>query len=92
MKGSCRRKPRSGLSRTLSQRVHHGSHKRCFSLLDHRRAVIDAPLLQAMHRPSGGLLHNASSGAQVDAGAEVIVTQPPLVWGKFESWFDQLHR
>jgi len=26
------------------------------------------------------------------AGAEVIVTQPPLVWSVFESWYNDIHR
>ena len=30
--------------------------------------------------------------AQVDAGAEVILTQPPLLKGQFEAWYDGLSR
>ena len=29
---------------------------------------------------------------QVDAGAEVVVTQPPLLWTRFLPWFDAVHR
>ena len=29
---------------------------------------------------------------QVECGAEVIVTQPPLVWPLFEAWLDALNR
>lgn len=29
---------------------------------------------------------------QVDAGAEVIVTQPPLFWDKFEAWINEIQR
>lgn len=29
---------------------------------------------------------------QLAAGAEVIVTQPPLVWSVFESWYNDIHR
>ena len=29
---------------------------------------------------------------QVECGAEVIVTQPPLVWPLFETWLDALNR
>ncbi len=27
---------------------------------------------------------------QIDAGAEVIVTQPPLLWDKFEAWINSV--
>lgn len=29
---------------------------------------------------------------QVDAGAEVIITQPPLLWDSFEKWFAAVTR
>lgn len=29
---------------------------------------------------------------QVDAGAEVIVTQPPLLWNKFDAWMNEIQR
>ena len=29
---------------------------------------------------------------QVDAGAEVILTQPPLLWDKFEQWMNDIVR
>jgi hypothetical protein len=29
---------------------------------------------------------------QIEAGAEVIVTQPPLAWGRFEEWYEEVDR
>ena len=29
---------------------------------------------------------------QIDAGAEVIVTQPPLLWDKFEAWINSVQQ
>ena len=29
---------------------------------------------------------------QIDAGAEVIVTQPPLLWDKFEAWINSIQQ
>ncbi len=29
---------------------------------------------------------------QIDAGAEVIVTQPPLLWNKFEAWINSVQQ
>ena len=29
---------------------------------------------------------------QIDAGAEVIITQPPLLWDKFESWMNRVQQ
>jgi hypothetical protein len=29
---------------------------------------------------------------QIEAGAEAIVTQPPLAWGRFEEWYEEVDR
>ena len=29
---------------------------------------------------------------QIDAGAEVIITQPPLLWDKFEAWMNRVQQ
>ena len=29
---------------------------------------------------------------QIDAGAEVVITQPPLLWNRFEAWMDKVQQ
>lgn len=29
---------------------------------------------------------------QIDAGAEVIITQPPLLWDQFEAWMNRVQQ
>lgn len=29
---------------------------------------------------------------QIDAGAEVIITQPPLLWDRFEAWMNRVQQ
>lgn len=36
--------------------------------------------------------HPSRFEAKVEAGAETIVTQPPLVWGRVEKWYEDLDR
>ena len=31
-------------------------------------------------------------GVQIDAGAEVIITQPPLLWDRFEAWINTVQQ
>lgn len=35
---------------------------------------------------------HALLGVQIDAGAEVIVTQPPLLWNRFETWMNTVQQ
>ena len=35
---------------------------------------------------------HALLGVQIDAGAEVIITQPPLLWDRFETWINTVQQ
>ena len=37
-------------------------------------------------------VHRALLTLQVDAGAQVIVTQPPLLWDRFAAWHEAVSR
>lgn len=43
---------------------------------------VDNPLLQ----------DGARLEAKVEAGAQVVLTQPPLLWGAFERWIADIQR
>ncbi len=39
-----------------------------------------------------GVAYATHMSAQVEAGASAILTQPPLVWPRFEAWMVEAHR
>eukprot|EP00884_Botryococcus_braunii_P021135 jgi/Botrbrau1/7705/Bobra.0159s0140.2 len=53
----------------------------------------DLPPSISLWATENPLVNDPSSlGAKVEAGAEVIITQPPFLWSKFEDWMTRINK
>ena len=63
-------------------------------------AYMYATIITAEHASQNIVMHIMTQACtnpwpmlvQIDAGAEVVITQPPLLWNRFEAWMDKVQQ